>query len=302
MAANVSRSLLKRIVFDLWRRKVGDGETISLPQDRETPVCTVVGDKLSYRYAFARSNDCRTAGDWGQDYLSLHYGNDVAVFALCDGVSQSFFGEIAARYLGDTLVDWFSSRLPGVTEPAAIREALEQKLHDAVPEAAELVAAYQLPADLPEMLRAVLEDKRKIGSESTFVSGRIDLPGRDFPAGRAVFAWLGDSRLRIWNAYDEMSSTLGGEFKTMQRWSSRRGTIGSVVHVFVGEITGPQGIKRVLAYSDGLSSLDGITALMDGRQLQACIEREGELPTSDDIAVVEIVLSPWKEQLASSQR
>lgn len=300
MAAGVSRTSLKQILKDLFRIKADNGEKICLPQDRETPVSIVVDGKITCRYAFARSNDCQLAGDNGQDYLSLHHKNNVIVFALCDGVSQSFFGEIAAKFLGDTLVNWLSSRLPAGIDADLIREALEQTLRDARPEASKLVEAHQLETGLPEMLRAVLEDKRKIGSESTFIGGRIDLPGTDYPEGRAVFAWLGDSRLRIWNEDEEMTSTLPGEFQTMQRWSSRRGPIGSSVHVHVAGIAGTRGIKRVLVYSDGLSSLDNITTLLSNEQMQVCINREGDLPVSDDIAVLEILLAPWNEQLATS--
>lgn len=299
MAIGMPRVSLKQVLKDLFGRKADNGDKISLPQDRETPVSVVIGEKMTYRYAFARSNDCQLAEDNGQDYLSLHHKNNVILFTLCDGVSQSFFGEIAAKYLGDTLVKWFSSYLPAGTDADLIRETLEQTLRDAIPEASELVEAHQLETDLPEMLRAVLEDKRRIGSESTFIGGRIDLPGTDYPEGRVVFAWLGDSRLRIWNEDEEMTSTLPGEFQTMQRWSSRRGLVGSSVHVHVAGITGAQGIKRVLLYSDGLSSLDNITTLLSNEQMQVCINHEGDLPASDDIAVLEILLTPWNEQLAS---
>jgi hypothetical protein len=147
------------------------------------------------------------------------------------------------------------------------------------------------------MLKSVLEDKRKLGSETTFVAGRIDLPGTVYPAGRVILTWLGDSRLRIWDENREISNQLAGEFATMQRWSTRRGAVGSAAHVFMGPVAGSTGVKRILAYTDGLSTIDHVTGLLSSRQLQANIDATAQMPTSDDIAVIEVLLEPWNARL-----
>ena len=298
MAANkASSNTLSKKISEFFKRKNADGEKLVLQQEQETGICTVAGQNLSYRYGYARANESKLLGDKGQDYLTLYNQGGKFVFVLCDGVSQSFFGDIAAKYLGDSLLEWFNSSVPGGMNPEPIRQALNIRLDQATQAASELVDKHQLAADLPAMFKTVLEEKRNMGSETTFIAARIDLPGADYPEGRAVFAWLGDSRLRIWNARAEVTANLTGEFKTMQRWSSKRGSIGSMVHVYVSNIRGKTGIRRILAYTDGLSSIDNNTAVLNKQELQGFIDKAGDMPTSDDIALIEILLEPWNNQI-----
>src|SRR5207249_4736565 len=98
------------------------------------------------------------------------------VFEVCDGVGQSFYGDLASRLLGELLSDWLSSLVvsstPSVSE---LRAALAMFLGEATVKATAAVDAMPLPSDTPPILEEVLNDKRKSGSESTFVCGRIDL-------------------------------------------------------------------------------------------------------------------------------
>ena len=297
----MSESSTKILLSKFSKRIKGikdDVGIVSLPQDSETTLRTITNTEITYRFAYARAKDCQVFGDNGQDYLTLNYHSDALIFALCDGVSQSYYGEIAARYLGDTLCDCLAHRIPAGYDPEMIRTALTAALQEAVPAAKELVDSHKIPVDIPEMLRSVLAEKKKIGSESTFVCGRIDLSGKNYPAGRVILAWLGDSRLRIWDSTQEVTDRLKGEFDTRQRWSSRQGTIGSHVHVYAAKLGGSEGVRRLLAYTDGLNSLDQLTKLSPDHKIQDLVNQAGNLPTSDDIAFLEILLEPWKTELA----
>lgn len=289
---SATRPLLNRIL----KRKAAEGVKIVLPQDRETTVCQMAGKKMTFRYGYSRAQESKQLGDKGQDYLSLYCASDKLVFTVCDGVSQSFFGDIAARYLGDILMEWFKSILDGSTLES-MGTALSKTLQEATAQAGDLVDLHKLPADIPQMFRSVLEEKRRLGSETTFIVGRVDLPGAGFPDGRVALAWMGDSRLRIWDDNREISANLGGEFATMQRWSTRRGPVGGAVHVYEGTVAGPQAVRRILAYTDGLSNIDGITELLSSGQLQASIDATADMPTSDDVAVIEVLLEPWNTRL-----
>lgn len=296
MAANKSSAAsLSQRLGGIFKKNNGIKQLIT--QGTETAVSTVKNKKYSFRYAYARAHESMILGDKGQDYLAFINQDQQFVFVLCDGVSQSFYGDIAAKYLGDLLLNWFTDHLPDGLKPEPIRMDLNTVLANAVAVGSELVDKHPLAADLPEIFREVLEEKRRLGSETTFVAGRIDLPGGDYPEGRAVFAWLGDSRLRIWDAREEISPRLSGEFQTMQRWSSKRGSLGSMVHVYVSNLDHKAGIRRVLAYSDGLSCIDGHTAVISNPVLQNLIRQTGEMPTSDDIAMIELFLPPWNKQL-----
>lgn len=289
---NATKPLLNRLL----KRKASKEARFILPQDRETEVSQLANKKMTCRCGYARAQESKQMGDKGQDYLSWLFANDKIVFAVCDGVSQSFFGDIAAKYLGDLLVEWFTSIPEGATLEF-VQRAMGKGLQEAVVPASGLVESHVLPAGIPPMLKSVLEDKRKLGSETTFVAGRIDLPGTVYPEGRVILTWLGDSRLRIWDENREISDRLTGEFATMQRWSTRRGAVGSAAHVFMGPVAGRMGVKRILAYTDGLSTIDHVTGLLSSRQMQAAIDATATMPTSDDIAVIEVLLEPWNARL-----
>jgi len=276
------------------------GEFLRVPQNQETPVQVARGRAVAYRYAYARAAETRAAGDVGQDYLAVREGERSFVFALCDGVSQSFYGDLAARYLGDALVSWLSDDLRSTMEQQTIRADLAACLRDLTGPATELVQRHPLPPDIPPMLRDVLEEKRALGSESTFVCGRLDLADDTFPAGRIVLAWMGDSRLRLWSSGDDPPAALGGVFETAQRWSSRRGLVGGELNVFVAPLAqADRRFSRLVAYSDGLAALDDWGKDPSNRALQDLISRAGEAATSDDISFLEVWLGPMPVQIGA---
>lgn len=265
----------------------------------ETPPQKRLGRGYSYRYAYARSADSRAADETGQDYLTLSEGATWFAFALCDGVSQSFFGDVAARILGDSLLRWLEG-VPAAADEARLGELLDDYLGRLTEGATRWVQEYPLPEGISPMLREVLEQKRGLGSEATFVCGRIDLPGSTLPQGRLLLAWMGDSRLRFWGPGAERSAELGGDFHTEQRWSTARGPVNGRPHVWAGPLTGGDGepgVARLLAYSDGLSLLDDEQEPLTDIALQDLIAAAGESPTSDDVSVLEVWLGPVPERL-----
>jgi len=276
---------------------------LRVPQDSETQVQIVQRRSFSYRYAYARSTETRTANDSGQDYLVIREGDRTFVFALCDGVSQSFYGDLAARILGDALVDWLWQALPPMSDADAIQIALTAYLEELTAFATLEVQQQALPPDLPVMLREVLEQKRILGSESTFVAGRVDLPGPDLPDGRVILIWMGDSRLRLWESQpmtneesrSERTAELGNAFHTAERWSSRHGPVGGRPHVFVIPIeqNGHCQLAGLTVYSDGLTALDEFSYPVPNPTIQDLIARSSESATSDDISFLEL----WIGQL-----
>lgn len=149
--------------------------TSRFPQDDETEVQLLRGPGFSCRYAYARAADSRSSGDPGQDYLVLRHNDRSFAFALCDGVSQSFYGNLAARLLGEALLDWLWDHATAAEDRQALERSLALMLKSLTGPATEQVQQHALPVGLADMLRSVLEDKRARGSESTFTCGRIDL-------------------------------------------------------------------------------------------------------------------------------
>jgi hypothetical protein len=264
-----------------------------LPQDCETLPLRARRGRFGWRYAYARAADTAATGECGQDYLAWRVGERTFAFALCDGVGQSFFGELAARFLGDALVTWLWESLPVMLPAAVISATLTTHLRQLTVPASALVEVWPLSAAAPSLLRDVLEQKRARGSESTFVGGRLDLPSPDAPAGRLVLAWLGDSRLRLWAPDGERTADLGETFLTRQRWSTQRGPIDGQPHVFVAPLVadGCLCLSRLLAYSDGLAALDEFPGPPSDDALRDLISQAHGSIASDDIAFLDVW--PW---------
>ncbi len=265
----------------------------------ETPPQKRSGPGYSYRYAYARSADSRAADETGQDYLTFSEGPTWFAFALCDGVSQSFFGEVAARILGDSILRWLEG-VPAATDASRLGELLLDYLQRLTEGATRWVQQYPMPEGISPMLREVLEQKRGLGSEATFVCGRLDLPGATLPQGQLLLAWLGDSRLRFWGPRGERSAELGDTFQTEQRWSTSRGPVNGRPHFLAVPLVGSDGqplVVRLLAYSDGLSLLDDQQEPLTDVDLQDVVATAGESPTSDDISFLEVWLGPVPDRI-----
>lgn len=252
---------------------------VLLAQGQEIPVARIQAKTYSLRYAYARSADSLKNADVGQDHLAFAYDESKIVFALSDGVSQSFYGDLAARFLGERLLTW-------MTETEFQQNGFESQLqvffagiqHEAIAQ----VADRPLPSNLSPMLVQVLEKKRLGGSECTFVAGVVD-----FSINKIHLCWAGDSRLRIWNGEVELTSELFSpeEFQTKERWSSQKGVVGKL-HT---RVLGFQPSWRVAVYSDGFSVLDRLRSRMPSDKAINSLISEAQLePSSDDISFFEV--------------
>lgn len=252
----------------------------------------ITGERFSYCLAYARATETQTTDSLGQDYLTLCEDGETFTFVLCDGVSQSFYGDLAAKYLGDALLTWLRDLPDALEDTVDFRTALRDTLQALTVTGTRQVQQLSLPSDLPGMLREVLEEKRSLGSEAMFVCGRIDLPNSELPRGRALLAWMGDARLRVWGETRELK--LPGEFKTEQRWSTRRGPVMSEPHVYAVPLhDGETAITRLMAYSDGLTDLDTWDTLPSDAELSALIAQAKASPLSDDIAFLGLYLTTY---------
>jgi len=275
---------------------------VRVTQYAETPPYHVEHTGLRWRVGYARSEESRCAEQPGQDYVACRKTSSGMTFALCDGVGASFVGNVAAQLLGDDLVNWMTHRLPRGFDEAQTRVALTDHLIRLTRAATERILAERLPADLPPMVRSILREKQAFGSESTFVCGRIDVPGAAFPRGRLAFAWMGDSRLRLWDVKSERTPEFGKTFVTAERWSSRRGPVRGQPHVFVAPLLSPDGratASRVLAYSDGLVDLDALAESLPDAELQAVMDASRSRPLNDDMSFIEIQIDVRQRQTAS---
>ncbi len=252
---------------------------IHLPQDKETPLTTLVTPFGTVLYLYSRSIDSITGGTTGQDYVAFHYDDKNLAFAVCDGVGQSFMGDVAARALGDGLVSWlWEIRQP--EDAAGFSAAAHEALNDLTRETKKLVADYALPESLPPILKQALEMQRAYGSESMFVAGRICLGG---PGTWVALCWLGDAPVAAVDV-DGKLVDLSPHGQTSERWNATTGVKG-VIHAWVSH---GETIARVAGYTDGL----GIEGVPVDEDLKRIMEHWVLAPPMDDASLFDVRLAP----------
>jgi len=253
-----------------------------LPQLKDTPLTTLRTPLGTALYLYARSGDSVASDTVGQDYVTFRYGPRDLVFAVCDGVGQSFMGDLAARIVGDGLVDWlWEAERPA--DPEAFSEAVSAALNAMVGRGSQEVAAFELPAHLPPILVQALENQRAYGSESMFVAGRLHLDEADSWIG---LCWLGDSPVAAIDIDGELVD-LGPKGHTSERWNSGSGVKGPV-HTWVG---GAANVARVAGYTDGLAVNDVPT----DETLVGLMAHWQTSPPGDDASLFDIRLAPSPE-------
>jgi hypothetical protein len=256
----------------------------------ETELSSSASGPFAWRLAYQRSLDGRLAQSVGQDALSLRVSGDRFVFALCDGVSNSFYGDIAAGVLSEALVDWLWTKDPRLQDELALQSDLEGHLREVARRAQTLVDQAVLPSSLSPIVREALDGKRAYGSQSTLVGAQVTLGSNGAP--QALLVRLGDSRIRMWDGGletpDVAGAPTGGEV-----WSTARGVVGGKVTVTVTIPTQGAGL-RVAAYSDGLDVLDEGPWPRSDRAIKAALELAADRIASDDASFLEVAV---REQL-----
>lgn len=256
---------------------------ITSPQTRDLPVTRNKRELFCYRYASARSRDIRKADGVGRDFLAIREDSLRLAFALCDGVSQSFFSDLAARLLGEALLDWFWERTAPTSDETSLKGGLSTLLQSLPGPVTIQVLTYAIPDETNDELRNEWEEKRAQGSQSTFIAGLLD-----WSANRLLLAWMGESRLRLWhNPNEEITQQLGSIINPDECWSSLKGPLGELHTVVL-----PMSPNFSLAvYSDGLSRLDPAPVhQMSDRAIQEYMTMADEAPVNDDLSLLQVWL------------
>lgn len=268
-----------------------DAGRISLPQDKETPLKSLNTPLGTMLYLYNRSSDSIDAHTVGQDYVSFRFDNTKLTFAVCDGVGQSFIGDLAARLLGDYLVDWLWE-LARLEDEATFAAAITKTLDEYTSESGQEVADYQLPDSLPLILKQALEMQREYGSEAMFVAGRIS-PAKDDDPGWVALAWLGDAPVAAIDVDGELVD-LGPHGSTSERWNATTGIKGQV-HTWISDAAN---VARVAGYTDGL----GVTHVPKDADLAAMVERWVHQPPIDDASLFDVRLGVSPETVSEFER
>lgn len=253
-------------------------------QQVDQPLTTIVQSPFCCRFAYARAGETALYKDNNQDFLAFRIDENALSFVICDGVSLSYRGDFAAQFLGTSLLDWISAANHSELNEASLHE----HLHSLRECAAEQMSRLTVPSDLPLLLRDVLEDKKRIGSEAMFNCGRIDVFNGTHPFHRIWLAWHGDVRLRLWQHGQESCESLGGSNSNKQRWSAARGLIGGRAHTWRQQVEGHIP-SRLLVYTDGFAELDDKQDPPMDELLRCKLEQTNSEWFRDDASFLDII-------------
>ncbi|PHB04340.1 hypothetical protein COE85_29055, partial [Bacillus pseudomycoides] len=84
---------------------------------------------------------------------------------------------------------------------------LNEQLKNWIEEASEEVSAFRLPEETPWLLRDVLEEKRKQGSETMFIGGKIELISNQDKA-QITIVTHGDSFVQLFQDRENCSNVM----------------------------------------------------------------------------------------------
>lgn len=229
------------------------------------------------RYAAVLSPEARAYGERCQDYLTVAAADGAVRFAVCDGVGLSYRGDLAARLLGDGLLAWLAKRPPlDAAENAAALAADFRKHLDRLAEEASLrVKRSRIPKNAPELLREVLQENKRQGSEAMFVCGLWETKGQ------AMVFGMGDIRIRGWR--DEGEDFMLLPTATEARWSTSRGLVGGMPQLWMGKA---EEISGLAVYTDGLKSLDAERLPLAEANLREHLEAARNRAGGDDAALL----------------
>ncbi|MEH7457881.1 protein phosphatase 2C domain-containing protein [Bacillus sp. JJ1127] len=250
-------------------------------QVEETPLQLVKNDNFICKYGYYRARESQELQESGQDFLAFHMNDSSITFAVCDGVGMSFCGELASAFIGKKLMNWLYN-LKNPYESNSLQKELHELLQVWTNEGMEIVKSFQLPENTAWLLAEVLEEKRKHGSESMFICGKIELVMSENKA-RVLCVMHGDSSIHFLKNDKQHTEYIQKERDTHKRWSTCKGIIGEPVEILCKTVPINE-VNRIIVHSDGLP----ILKQYEEANLKEEIARTQESPTSDDIAYFDI--------------
>jgi serine/threonine protein phosphatase PrpC len=246
---------------------------------------------LGYRRCCEYDNE---DGGEGQDYAWLWASSRQVIGVVADGVSQSFYGQIAAQFLVKSLAPYLQQgHLRDDSD--ATKQALIAELCAIAQDAAKEVQTYKLGKGLSAAMQDVLnEDREKSGSQAVFGAFVFD---RD--TGRVVACQLGDVRFRVFCQdlphqirATEIQANAKGRFSTIA--TARSGGSTLQTNLVIRSFTNVVG---VVLHSDGVDARWSET--LESQQHRDLVRALEYWADKDDVSVVAVLTEPlleWAEQ------
>lgn len=254
--------------------------TTILPQIKETSPNSEYSRFGRIHFGYQRANDARNQKSPGQDFLGFDHDEFGIYFVVCDGVSKSFLGELAANFLGGKLLRWLQEIKQTATSAQQVLGDLKTQLQKWVPEANELVENYQFDHSFSNYVRTALERQKIGGSQTKFVCGWLNKTG-------VHLLWMGDSRFQVWDASGHIL-TNENWFTTNEGWSSKSGMLNGNPHFYDIELSR---IKQFSVFTDGVLKFENDLYPADNGRLELLFHKLQEQSQNDDVCVLSILPS-----------
>jgi hypothetical protein len=274
---------------------------IESEQSKDIRLTQVTRGPFMLRFASYRKSEDAKLHLRSEDYIVSELIPEKAVFALCDGVGSSYYGNIGSQFLGETLLNWLGNiDLPDSSKfmNEKITKVWLENLNTSLKKELDLKADFatsiinsKASPDQSELVQLAERTQRDdFGTQSNFVGGIIWPKTKNHPNGLVLLFWLGNARIKIFNELEDLTDlTKWGENPEQLKevWSSKEGVVG---HIY-SYLTDFSKITRILAYSDGLEDVeDRLIPNLQGGQLEELV-RQAQSIKDDDISFLEIFLS-----------
>lgn len=274
---------------------------IESEQSKDIRLTQVARGPFMLRFASYRKSEDAKLHLRSEDYIVSELIPEKAVFALCDGVGSSYYGNIGSQFLGETLLNWLGNiDLPDSSKfmnekiikvwLENLNTSLKKELDLKADFATSIINSKTSPAQSELVQLAERTQRDDFGTQSNFVGGIIWPKTKNHPNGLVLLFWLGNARIKIFNELEDLTDlTKWGENPEQLKevWSSKEGVVG---HIY-SYLTDFSKITRILAYSDGLEDVeDRLIPNLQGGQLEELV-RQAQSIKDDDISFLEIFLS-----------
>ncbi|HSU17515.1 protein phosphatase 2C domain-containing protein [Longimicrobium sp.] len=248
----VSRPAAREVQYEAGTAELPDGRALALA--------------LGYR----RAHEFDRGDHPGQDFAALRAAGRRVVGVVADGVSQSFFGEIAARAVATGLLDFLWSRAGTPPGPRETVAELERLAAGALAE----VEAVHIPEHLPEMQRTALARQRADAGSQTVFAALV----YDAETGRARLYQVGDAGVVLFGT-GEAGTPVAPEHPRA-RWSTHSAEALRL------EVRDYRGVQGAVLRSDGAREFGDLRG--DPSAADAFRARAEELAGYDDVSFVAV--------------
>src|SRR5918911_5032204 len=120
---------------------------------------------------YRRCPDFDAINQPGQDFVTVRVDENYVAGVVSDGVSRSFYGDIAAKHVSE----WLSEALWENREHPLNQHQMSDILVGIEKQVALIVSEVSIPTHLPDIQRTVLEDRRSKGSQTVFAAFILDI-------------------------------------------------------------------------------------------------------------------------------